>query len=292
MNKDFLYVDTEQELTRACARLQACPWLAVDTEFERTRTYYPELCLLQIADREAVYIIDPLACDPGPVFDLLYKPSITKVFHSARQDLEIFQHLRGHVPAPVYDTQLAAALAGYDKHLGYASLVSQMLGITLDKGQTRTDWKRRPLAQAQLRYAADDVIYLAAVYELLVKKLAGHPRLDSLQIEFAQLQDPALYVPDPAGMWRKIHDARLFSGNALAVLKELAAWREVTARTENLPRKWLIADDAIVNIARVLPQTYLELSGIKGLEPPFLQRHGQALLKLVLKHCNNPEPLS
>jgi ribonuclease D len=287
MNHDFIYIDTATGLDTLCQEMNRATWLAVDTEFERERTYYPELCLLQIASTEITAIIDPLALpDFGPVFDLLYNPAITKVFHSARQDLEIFFHLQGRLPLPLYDTQLAAAAAGFDNSIGYANLVEKMLTVTLDKAHTRTDWKRRPLKPSHLRYAADDVIYLGLIYEQLQTRITQPDKLAGLHKELQKLNDPLLYLPDPATMWQKIRESRKFSGAGLALLQDLAAWRELTARTENQPRKWIMPDQPIIDIARLMPTTETELGAIKGLPPGLLLRHGTDLLALVMRHCN------
>ncbi len=287
MNHDFIFIDDTAALSTLCKQMASSSWLAVDTEFERERTYYPELCLLQIANHDTTAIIDPIAIqDLGPVFDLLYHPAITKVFHSARQDLEIFFHLRGCLPVPLYDTQLGAAAAGFDNSIGYANLVEKMLGVTLDKAHTRTDWKRRPLKATHLRYAADDVIYLGLVYEQLLSRVTNPDKLVSLHNELAKLNDPLLYVPAPETMWQKIRESRKFSGAGLALLQDLAAWRELTARSENQPRKWVMPDQVIIDIARLMPESEQELDSIKGQPTGLLQRHGTALLALVRKHCN------
>ncbi len=287
MNHDYIFIDDTAALTTLCEQMTGSPWLAVDTEFERERTYYPELCLLQIANTEITAIIDPLTIpDLGPVFDLLYNPAITKVFHSARQDLEIFFHLKGSLPLPLYDTQLAGAAAGYDNSIGYANLVEKMLAVTLDKAHTRTDWKRRPLKPSHLRYAADDVIYLGLIYEQLLTRITNPDKLTSLQNEFRKMNDPLLYVPAPETMWQKISESRKFSSPELTLLQQLAAWRELTARSENLPRKWVMPDQMLIDIARLMPATDEELASIKGQPAGLLQRHGSTLLALVNMHCN------
>jgi ribonuclease D len=287
MNHEFIFIDNTTALTALCKQMADTSWLAVDTEFERERTYYPELCLLQIANTEVTAIIDPLAkADMQPVYDLLYNPAITKVFHSARQDLEIFFHLQGHLPTPLFDTQLAATAVGYDNSIGYGNLVEKMLGVVLDKAHTRTNWKRRPLQASHLRYAADDVIYLGLIYEQLLTRFSGD-KLAAMELEFNKLLDPQLYLPDPKTMGQKIRESRKLNGPELVLLQELAAWREITARSENLPRKWVIPDHAIIDIARLMPASEQELTQIKDLPAGLLQRHGPALLALVRLHRNN-----
>ena len=282
MNKDFIYIDNTTALRSLCDQMVNSSWLAVDTEFERERTYYPELCLLQFANTEITAIIDPIAInDMQPVYDLLYNTSITKVFHSARQDLEIFFHLYGRLPLPLYDTQIAATVTGEDNSIGYAHLVEKMLGVTLDKAYTRTDWKRRPLKPSHLRYAADDVIYLGMVYEELLAKLTDSDKLSRLQKELDNLKDPLLYVPMPETMWKKIHEARRLNGDNLAALQALATWRELTARKDNLPRKWVISDPLLIDIARNLPANEPELSTLRGVDEAMLKRYGTELLSIV-----------
>ena len=196
----ILYVDSPAALGDLCNRLAGAEWIAVDTEFLREKTYYPQLCLLQVGTPAVTACVDPLALtDLGPLLDLLYDPAIAKVFHACHQDLEIFYNLRGSVPGPVFDTQIAAPLLGHPEQMGYAGLVEALLGVTLEKAHARADWTRRPLPESQLRYAADDVIYLAQLYPVLRAELAKHGRLQWLADDFAALGDPERYAshPDP-----------------------------------------------------------------------------------------------
>ena len=278
-------IDDEMSLKKLCAQLQGGAWLAVDTEFERESTYYPELCLVQVAGNGNVGLIDPLAMtDLEPLFALLYDPSITKVFHSARQDFEIFFHLKGCVPAPLFDTQIAASLRGYDQQIGYANLVKDVLDVDLAKSQTRTNWKRRPLSPEQLHYAADDVIYLGPLYELLLGKLMEFGQLPQLQEQCLALNRPELYEPDPESMWQKIRirEVKKFSDSSLAVFKRLAAWRELTARRKNRPRKWIITDHALVAIARELPVDQDALSRLGDIDARTMKRYGRELLHIAM----------
>jgi len=282
VNKDFLYIETEATLANLCKQLQVAPWLAVDTEFERERTYFPELCLLQIASTDITAIIDPLLIgNMEPVLDLLYSPSIIKVFHSARQDLEIFFHLKGCIPTPLFDTQIVAKYSGYRECIGYAQLVEKICGITLNKAHTRTNWKQRPLRADHLRYAADDVIYLGQIYEQLLSNVTDTEAMVLLDNEFKKLENPFLYLPDPETMWQKISEAKRYSGVKLAVLKKLGSWREITAREMNLPRKWLLSDQVVVNLIRYMPTTMDELNTIKELDNHTLKSYGQVLLNII-----------
>lgn len=286
MNKELVFIDSDLALTQHCGQLKGCSWLAVDTEFERVSTYYPELCLLQVATGKMTVVIDPLAiAHLEPLYDVLYDPSITKVFHAARQDLEIFFHIKGNLPFPIFDTQIAASLLGYDKQLSYANLISEILGVELAKTQTRTNWKRRPLSRSQLRYAVDDVVYLGQVYELLLAKLIEAGKLSLLEEECKALAKPELYQPDPETMWLKIREAKKLEGKLLAVLQQLAAWREITARAENQPRKWIMQDHTLVEMARSLPANPDDLSRINGVNERLLQRHGAALLEIIGAAC-------
>jgi len=284
MNRNLDLIDSAPALAELCSLLQRCSWLAVDTEFERVNTYYPELCLVQVSGMGINAVIDPLNIfDLEPLNVLLFDPAIIKVFHAARQDLELFYHLHGRLPMPVIDTQLAATLRGYSDQIGYANLVREMLGVDLPKTQTRTNWKRRPLSRKQLEYAADDVIYLGQLYEKLMIELEEHKQLPLLEEQCLALNNPRLYEPDPAMMWKKIkiREVKNFSGASLAVFRQLAAWREITARNENRPRKWIIKDHAIVNIARELPEDREALSGLEGMDAKILNKYGDVLLKMV-----------
>ncbi len=294
MSTEYQLVETEVSLIEICNQFKGSSWLAVDTEFEREKTYYPELCLVQVATPDRVAVIDPLALDNlQALFDLLYDSSITKVFHAARQDLEIFYHLQKAIPQPLFDTQIAAPLLGYNEQTGYANLVNLMLGVALSKAHTRTDWKRRPLQQAQLQYAADDVIYLGQVYSSLLRQLQQHGRLGWLAEDFAALSDANLYEPDPETVWKKNRGAKKLKGKQLSVMQQLAAWRERRARTENLPRNWLIRDEVIVDLAQLQPQSKSDLSRLKGLSERLIHRHGEEILKIVKTAAQqDPVPLT
>lgn len=284
MNRNPDVIDNGRALAELCSVLQDCEWLAVDTEFERINTYYPELCLVQVSGKGINAVIDPLSIfDLEPLNVLLFDPGIIKVFHAARQDLELFYHLHGRLPMPVFDTQLAATLRGYSDQIGYANLVREMLGVDLPKSQTRTNWKRRPLSRKQLEYAADDVIYLGQLYDRLLAELDEHGQLALIEEQCLALNNPQLYEPDPEMMWKKIRirEVNQFSGASKAVFRQLAAWREITARNENRPRKWIIKDHALVGIARELPEDLQTLAAIDGMDDKILNRYGNSLLQMV-----------
>jgi ribonuclease D len=277
-----LYVDTPERLRHFCDSLRHARWLALDTEFLREKTYFPKFCLLQIASEHSVACIDPLALESlHPLFELIYDPTITKVFHAGRQDMEIFYHLWGRLPAPVFDTQIAAPLLGFAEQMSYAGLVSELLDVNLNKAHARTDWMRRPLSPEQLRYAADDVIYLGAVYQKLLARLDRLDRLDWLEDDFAELTNPAVYENPAELAWRRVSGAHQLKGSHLAVLQALAAWREQTARAKDLPRGWLLKDEAIFDLARQQPTRPEELRAVRGIDDRFIKTHGSVLCDLI-----------
>ena len=282
MNKDFDFIDSNADLARLCRQLNDDTWLALDTEFERVNTYYPELCLLQLCNGKNTALVDTLKIkDLEPLYTLLYNKAITKVFHAARQDLELFFHLKGQIPVPLFDTQIAATLLGYNNQIGYANLIKEVLNVELAKTETRTNWKRRPLSREQLSYAADDVIYLALIYEQFLSRLNDPEQLASLNEQIKALTLAETYDPDPACMWQRINIARNMKGESLEVLKKLATWREVTARNENQPRKWILGDHALVEIAKTRPENLDALSMVKGMNKELLKRHGEVLLGIL-----------
>ncbi len=290
----YQYINTKNALKLFVSKIEKTPWIALDTEFLREKTYYPQLCLIQVATTDHVACIDPLALDNiEPLLDLIYNPNIIKILHAARQDLEIFYNLRGQLPNPVFDTQLAAPLLGHTDNIGYANLVQQVLNVHLEKAHSRTDWTRRPLSDKQLDYAADDVIYLAKLYIELKKNLEKHKRLHWLDHEFETLCDPNLYANSPQDAWRRIKSADRLKGAHLAILQSLAEWRETTAQNENRPRNWLIRDDVLIEIARATPQTVQELSQTRGLNERSLHKYGKQIIDRVNASKEQaPRPLS
>ena len=293
VNTDILYIDSAAELDTLCARLAGADWMTLDTEFLREKTYYPKLCLLQLAVPGVVACVDPLAIeDISPLLDVIYDPGTTKVMHAARQDMEILYHLRGSLPGPVFDTQVAALLIGFPDQVGYGTLVSDLLGVQLDKLHTRADWSRRPLSPEQVRYAADDVVYLAQVYERLVGRLEKLGRLDWLQEDFERLQQPELYSNPPQQAWLRVKGINRIRGASLSVVQALAAWRESLAQKLDRPRGWLLRDEVLVDIARHLPEDLAALGRIRGLGERVVSKNGTQLLALVADaRERQPEPL-
>ncbi len=280
--RPYDYVDNPEALRRLCERLAGVDWLALDTEFQRDKTFFSRLCLIQVAAADVVACVDPLALeDLDCLLAIVFDPAVTKVMHAAVQDLEIFYYLRGEVPKTIFDTQVAAPLLGFPEQTGYAALVSSMLGVKLSKAHTRADWTRRPLSPGQMSYAADDVRYLAQLYPRLRGTLADKRRLSWLEEDFAALSDPRRYEADPAQAWRRVRGVERLAGERLSVLQALAAWRERTARRTNRPRNWLIRDDCLLDVARLLPETKQQLGEVRGLSDRFLARHGESVLETI-----------
>jgi ribonuclease D len=281
-NDDIRYIDTAGALQQFCTDLGTPGWIALDTEFLREKTYYPKLCLLQIATTQHVACIDPIAIsDLGPVLELVFNEQVIKVMHSGRQDLEILYHLCGKVPSPVFDTQIAALLLGYPEQVGYANLVRDELGVALDKLHTRADWSLRPLSPEQIRYAADDVIHLAEVYRQLTNKLDHLQRSDWLGEDFQRLINPALYDSPPEDAWLKVKGGNRIRGESLAVMQALAGWRERVAREKDRPKGWILRDDALVDIARHRPSSIEALGKIRGLSEGFVRHSGNRIVELI-----------
>lgn len=289
----YLFVERDDQLSALCARLARAEWLTVDTEFLRERTYYPQLCLIQIASADAVACIDPQkVADLEPLIALFADPRILKVFHAARQDMELFWHSHRMLPAPLFDTQVAAPLLGYPEQMGYASLVKERLGVDIDKSETRTDWSRRPLTASQLDYAAADVRHLAELFPAMRDELAARGRLGWLADDFAVLTDTATYENHPEQAWRRLRGLQKFRGPALSCAQALAAWREQRAQQENRPRKWVLDDDALLTLARIKVQSANDLKRVRGLQPPVIERYGADLLALLeAARQRAPEPL-
>ncbi|MDD5578361.1 MAG: ribonuclease D [Methylobacter sp.] len=276
------YINTPDQLAELCALIKKEPWLALDTEFLREKTYYPKFCLLQIATPEWVACIDPLVLpELDSLFEALYDPSIVKIFHSCRQDLEIFYQLTGKLPTPVFDTQIAAPLLGFQENPGYAMLVSSLLNINLNKAHTRADWSKRPLTDEQIQYAADDVIYLCKIYQIMLGKLTELGRIDWLMQDFAELANPNLYEVTPENAWLKIRGKNKLTGKQLSIVQALAEWREKAAQSENRPKSWLLKDELLFDLAKLQPETVSQLTNVRGINERVINRYGQKLCQLI-----------
>ncbi|MDD5461977.1 MAG: ribonuclease D [Methylococcales bacterium] len=288
------YINTPDQLAILCEQIKKEPWLALDTEFLREKTYYPIFCLLQIATPEWVACVDPIALpNLDELFEAIYNPSIVKVFHSCRQDLEIFYQLTGKLPTRIFDTQAAAPLLGFQDNPGYAMLVSSLLSINLNKAHTRADWSKRPLTEAQIEYAADDVIYLCQIYQIMIQKLTELGRLDWLKQDFAELENPALYSVAPEKAWFKIRGKNKLTGKQLSIIQALAQWREKTAQSEDRPKSWLLRDELLFDLAKLQPETLDQLAGVRGINERAVNRYGKELCHLITAAKNRaPLPLN
>ena len=275
-------ITDSDELRALCARLAPAPWIALDTEFMRVQTYYARLCLIQLATPELIVCVDPLAVsDLKPLLDLLYSPSITKILHAARQDIEVLADMRGAPLRPVFDTQIAAALTGHDDQLGYGALVEIVTGHKLPKLLARTDWAARPLSAEQIVYAEDDVRYLRDVYRHFDARLKQLGRDTWLAEECAALTDPALYQNHPEQAWRRLGAGAKLAPAAQMILAALAAWRQREAQQRDLPRGWVVPDTALVELARQLPSSTAALAALPDIKPSMVRRDGAALLEVV-----------
>ncbi len=263
-------ITTTADLAAVCGRLARHPFVTVDTEFLRETTYFPQLCVLQIASVEESAVIDALAegLDLAPFFALMANEKVLKVFHAARQDIEIIWHLAGIVPAPVFDTQVAAMVLGYGDSIAYDQLVERITGHRPDKTHRFTDWSSRPLSEAQIHYAEGDVTHLRDVFVALDADLKKRGRSDWVSEEMEILTSPKTYDADPARAWERLK-TRVRKPKELAILMEVAAWREREAQTRNVPRSRVLKDDAIGDIATHAPTSIERLAGLRSLPKGF-----------------------
>ncbi len=262
-----VYVDDQAGLLELVDKLRAAEFVAFDTEFMRERTYFARLCLLQLATDDVEAIVDPLAIDDlTPLAEVLFDETIVKLVHAGQQDMEIFYFMFDRVPRPVFDTQLAATLAGFPQQVGYGALVHDLLGVTLDKSDTYTDWGKRPLSANQVEYALNDVRYLPEVYRRLQSDLERAGRLEWLAPDFEHLEDPRTYRVEPLQFWRRLKRLKSLNRRQLGVLQQVAAWRELEAQRRDIPRKWVLGDESLVEIARRMPESREQLSAVRGVQ--------------------------
>jgi ribonuclease D len=283
-------ITTTAELAAFCDKLKGQPFVAVDTEFMRETTYWPKLCLIQAAAPGVEAAIDPLAegMDLEPFLVVLRDPAILKVFHAARQDVEIFNNLQA-MPTPLFDTQVAGMAAGFGEQIAYDALVRQMLKIELDKSSRFTDWARRPLSDNQLTYAIADVTHLAALYPMLRKRLEDEGRLAWVTDEMASLNDPANYDVEPENAWKRLRPRR-HTPKYLSVYRAVAAWRERTAQTRDQPRGRILKDEAIDEIATQAPTDAEQLDRLRSAPKGFSgSRYGPELLAAIREALKDPE---
>ena len=284
-------ITTTDELAAFCKPLADAEFVAVDTEFMRERTYWPKLCLAQVAGPEDAAAIDALAdgIDLSPLDELMANPKVLKVFHAARQDLEIFYLRMNSVPQPLFDTQVAAMVCGHGEAASYESLATKLAKARIDKSSRFTDWSRRPLSERQITYALSDVTHLRVVYEKLRRQLEKSGRLPWISEEMAVLNDPGTYRADPELAWRRLKP-RGAVPRLLGTLKEIAAWRERTAQRIDIPRQRLLRDEQLLEIASHAPKTIGELAMTRGLGRGFAEGwQGREILEAIEKARQMPE---
>jgi len=284
-------ITTNDQLKALCGRLGKSEYITVDTEFLRDKTYYSKLCLIQVADDREYHAIDALApgIDLDPFYDLLQNENILKVFHAARQDIEIFVNEKGVVPKPLFDSQVAAMVCGYGDSIGYEKLVMSLADATLDKSTRITDWSRRPLTQRQIDYALGDVTHLRVIYKKLNRQLEKSGRNHWLSQEMSDLTTPETYIVRPENAWRRLkirNSNRRFN----AIARKLAEWREKEAQRRNIPRNRVMRDEVLLEVSAVRPEHANALGSIRGLSPQFSQsRSGESILALVKEVMALPE---
>jgi ribonuclease D len=276
-------ITTTRDLAQACTDLARHKVITVDTEFMREATYWSQLCLIQMASEERAVLVDPLAdgLDLAPFFALMADSSVLKVFHAARQDIEIIYQRAGVIPQPLFDTQIAAMVCGFGEAVSFSNLVKKVVGIDIDKSSQFTNWSRRPLSHKQLAYALADVEHLQPIYRYLERELERSGRADWLAEELALLSAPSTYELRPEEAWQRLKP-RVKSKRSLAVMIELAEWRERAAQQQNVPRSRIIKDDAIYDIANQLPQTSEQLGSLRSLHDGFSRsQRGQEVMAAI-----------
>lgn len=271
------------DLISACNRLLEVDYITVDTEFIRDNTYWPKVCLIQVASQHEVIAIDPLSQDLKlqPFLDLMKNSSVIKVFHAARQDVEIFFHLGQAIPTPLFDTQLAAMVCGFGDSVGYDTLVQRLLGHAIDKSSRLSDWSRRPLTEHQINYALDDVVHLRDVYNELISRIQKSGREEWLAEELSVLTNPKTYINSPDDAWRRIK-MRSTKPRYVAILREIAAWREREAQSRNLPRNRVLRDEALSEIAAHPPRKLDDLKHLRSFSKGLaIQSDGENIIEIV-----------
>lgn len=289
----MLLINTNEQLQDLCKILKKQPFITIDSEFIREHTYYPKLCLIQVAYDNDVAIIDPLSdIDLTLFFDILQDPDIVKVFHAGRQDIEIFYNLSGKIPQNIFDTQIAAMVCGFAENIGYGNLVCEIEHVELDKSCRLTDWSKRPLDEEQLEYAACDVTHLINCYKYLKNYMKEHKREDWIKEETAILCDEKCYYVEPTEAWHKIKH-NIYSQNFLSALKYLAEWREKRAMEHNTPRSAVLKDDVLLNIACSYPQTVDDLYNVRNLKTDIVKgKFGTEIIAALEQARNNPLPVA
>lgn len=260
-----MYITDQKQLKQFVERAKKSPILAVDTEFLREKTYWPRLCLIQLATEDESVAVDPFRVkDLSPLAELFVDERIVKLFHAAGQDMELIVHEMGVIPKPVFDTQIAASLLGDMLQIGYGSLVLNECNVKLKKADSFTDWSRRPLTDSQIQYALDDVIYLPRIYRSMKARLEKLGRLSWLDRDFEELCDPERYKVDPYERFKRLKRVNQLTQRQLSAAREVAAWRETAAMKRNIPRKWILTDEQVVEICKREPRTLDELFMVRG----------------------------
>ncbi len=279
---DFDYIDSDEGLRDFCASVRNDKSCALDTEFVREKTYYPLLALIQIATESRQACIDPLAVkDFSPLVELFENPDMVKILHASGQDLELFYHVFDAIPRPLFDTQIAAAVLGYANQIGYADLVKQVCGVQLDKKYTRANWAKRPLSEGELDYAMDDVRYLIEIYHRLRDELEKRGRLSWVEADFRRITDDSAFEQNDAELWKRLKGVQRLKGEALNNADQLCRWREQRARERDRPRRWILKDEDIVDIARFRPKSHRDLQQIGNLGSDFIRKTGDDLLRVL-----------
>lgn len=278
-----MIINTTQMLQEVCHRFEAEKFITIDTEFIREKTYYPILCLIQIASKTEAYCVDPLAedLDLTPLFDLMQNENVIKVFHAARQDIEIFYHLTGKIPTPVFDTQIGAMVCGFGESASYQQLVQELTGVCLDKSMRYTDWSKRPLSPKQVTYALCDVTYLVHVYEKLRESLARSGRSAWLAEEMKILNNPETYDTDDETVWQRFK-CPIVKPQLIHVFAKVCAWRERVAKLKDRPRRHIMKDETLLELAVAHPTTPEELDALRSLPGGFSKSGlGAELLEVI-----------
>ena len=285
---DIHWITDDADLAQHCVAWRRLPFVALDTEFMRVDTFYPIAGLLQVSEGERAYLIDPLQIgDWSPFAELLQDPAVVKVLHACSEDLEVFLRLTGSLPAPLFDTQLAAGYLNLGFSMGYSRLVQAVLAIELPKGETRSDWLQRPLSTTQVSYAAEDVLHLAEVYAALKAQLSAQKYAWVLE-DGAELVSNQGRESDPDEAWRDAKLAWKLSRQQLAVLKALCAWREREARVRNQPRNRIIREHSLWPLARTQPDNLVSLARIEDMHPKTVRQDGEFILKLIQQAAATP----
>lgn len=284
-----MLIDTDQQFVAFLERCKKSPYIAIDTEFLREKTYYPKLCLLQMGIEGEIAIVDPFKIRNLSVLaDVLIDPAIVKIFHACSQDVEILYHETGVVPTPIFDTQIAAAVLGKTQQASYSSLVSQYCDVNLPKKDSFTDWSQRPLTESQIHYAADDVKYLPQIYYEMLAQLKKKNRLSWLEETFAGLSEKEKYEIDPRERYKKLKRVNQLNARQQAAAREFAAWREQQARRLNIPRKWVVSDEQIVEACRREARTLDELYMVRGMREALKTSDARKVLSCIIAGLDCP----